>query len=79
MYGQITKFRDDIGVGVIEAEDGRKYRFAKTEIINTADRLIGQGVDFLIVASRPRQIIMMSGSPWTAFGGLMGRAANDRG
>lgn len=78
MYGQITKFRDDIGVGVIEAEDGRKYRFAKTEVVNTADRLIGQGVDFLIVASRPRQIIMMSGSPWTAFGGLAARAANDR-
>ena len=78
MYGQITKFRDDIGVGVIEAEDGRKYRFAKAEVVNTADRLIGQGVDFLIVASRPRQIIMMSGSPWTAFGGLAARAANDR-
>jgi len=79
MYGQITKFRDDIGVGVIEAEDGRKYRFAKAEVVNAADRLIGQGVDFLIVASRPRQIIMMSGSPWTAFGGLAARAANDRG
>jgi cold shock CspA family protein len=78
MYGQITKFRDDIGVGVIEAEDGRKYRFAKAEVVNTADRLIGQGVDFLVVASRPRQIIMMSGSPWTAFGGFVARAANDR-
>jgi cold shock CspA family protein len=78
MYGQITKFRDDIGVGVIEAEDGRKYRFAKTEVVNSADRLTGQGVDFLLVASRPRQIIMMAGSPWTAFGGLATRAANDR-
>jgi cold shock CspA family protein len=78
MYGQITKFRDDIGVGVIEAEDGRKYRFVKTEIVNRADGLIGQGVDFLVDASRPRQIIMMAGSPWTAFGGLALRAANDR-
>jgi hypothetical protein len=78
MYGQITKFREDIGVGVIEAEDGRKYRFAKDQILNEADRLIGQGVDFLIVASRPRQIIMMSGSTWTAFGDLAARAANDR-
>ena len=34
MYGQITKFREDIGVGVIEAEDGRRYRFAKNEIVN---------------------------------------------
>ncbi len=79
MYGQITKFREDIGVGVIEAEDGRRYRFAKNEIVNEAGRLIGQGVDFLIVASRPRQIIMMSGSTWTAFGALAARAANDRG
>jgi hypothetical protein len=78
MYGQITKFRDDIGVGVIEAENGRKYRFAKSEIVNGADRLIGEGVDFLIVASRPRQIIMMSGSAWTVFGDLAARAANDR-
>ena len=29
MYGEIKKFRRDIGVGVIEAEDGRKYRFER--------------------------------------------------
>ena len=79
MYGQITKFREDMGVGVINAEDGRKYRFAKDEILNVADRLIGQGADFLIVARRPRQIILMSGSTWTAFGALAARVANDRG
>jgi cold shock CspA family protein len=78
MYGQITKFRDDIGIGVIEAENGRKYRFVKAEIINTDAGLVGQGVDFLVDASRPRQIIMMSGIPWTAFGGITSRAANDR-
>jgi hypothetical protein len=78
VYGQITKYRDDIGVGVIEAEDGRKYRFAKSEIVNAADRMLGEGVDFLIDARRPRQIIMMSGSLWTAFGDLAARVANDR-
>jgi hypothetical protein len=77
MYGQITKFRDDIGVGVIAAENGRKYRFAKKAIVNSADSLIGEGVDFLVVASRPCQIIMMSGSPWSAFGGISAQAAND--
>jgi hypothetical protein len=78
MYGEITKFRDDIGVGVIESEDGGRYRFAKAEVINAAGRLVGQGVDFLLDARRPRQIIMMAGSPWTAFGDLADRAANDR-
>ena len=29
-------------------------------------------------ASRPRQIVMLSASPWTAFGGICSRAANDR-
>jgi len=72
MYGQITKFRDDIGVGVIEAENGRKYRFVKSEIVNQTDRLIGMGVDF-VVADRPRDIIMMSGSPWTVFAAAAGR------
>ena len=79
MYGQITKFREDMGVGVIDAEDGCKYRFAKDEILNEVDPLIGEGADFLIVASRPRQIILMSGSTWTAFGALAARVANDRG
>ena len=79
MYGQITKFRDDIGVGVIEAEDGRKFRFAKTEVVNICDRLIGQNVDFLVDARRPRQIIMMTGTAWTAFGGIAAaHAANDQ-
>jgi cold shock CspA family protein len=78
MYGQITKFRDDIGVGVIQAEDGSRYRFAEVELVNRDGRLVGQGVDFLVDARRPRQIIMMSGSPWTAFGGIVRRAANDR-
>jgi len=78
MYGQITKFRADIGIGVIVGEDGRKYRFAKAELVNRDGRLVGQGVDFLVDARRPRQIIVMSGSPWAAFGGIVDRAANDR-
>ena len=78
MYGEISKYRDDLGVGVIEAENGRKYRFAKSEIVSCARQLIGEGVDFIVAARRPHQIVMLSGSPWTAFGGICDRAANDR-
>jgi hypothetical protein len=70
MHGQITKYRDDIGYGVIETDDGRRYRFAKHQIKNSAEALVGQDVDFVVVASRPTEIIMLTGSPWTAFGGL---------
>ena len=61
MYGEITKFHDDIGVGVIEAENGRKYRFSKSDIVSSVRQLIGEGVDFIVDASRPRQIVMLSG------------------
>jgi hypothetical protein len=78
MYGEITKFQDDIGVGVIAAEDGCKYRFTRSDIVSTVQQLIGEGVDFIVEAKRPRQIVMLSGSPWAAFGGICQRAANDR-
>jgi len=67
MYGKITKFRPDLGFGVISAENGRKYRFAKSAIISAGDPLIGQGVDFELDASRAAHIVMMAGNPWTAF------------
>ena len=78
MYGEITKYQDDIGFGVIEAENGRKYRFTKSDIVSSVRQLLGEGVDFIVDANRPRQIVMLSGSPWTAFGGICARAANDR-
>jgi hypothetical protein len=70
MQGQITKYRDDIGYGIIETDEGRRFRFSRRQIKNAADGLVGQEVDFVLVASRPADIIMLSGSPWTAFGGL---------
>jgi hypothetical protein len=78
MYGHITKFREDIGVGVIASDNGRKYRFVKDALISGTKPLVGEEVDFLMIASRPSQIIMMSGSPWRAFGDICARAANDR-
>lgn len=68
MQGQITKFRSDIGVGVIAAEDGRKYRFTQSALKNAAVPPVGEDVDFLLVARRPAEIIVLTGSPWTAFG-----------
>lgn len=70
MQGQVLKFRSDIGVGVIQGEDGRSYRFSRTEILNAdaGPALVGQDVDFVIEALNPRAIILTSGSPWTALG-----------
>jgi len=70
MHGQITKFSEEVGYGVIEAEDGSKYRFAKAEVMNLNGRLVGHNVDFEVAARRPKEIILMTGSPWTAFGGI---------
>jgi hypothetical protein len=69
MYGRITKFSQNVGFGVIEAEDGSKYRFDKSEIKNLNGRLVGHTVDFLVATRQPKEIFLMTGSPWTAFGG----------
>jgi hypothetical protein len=68
MYGTITKFRKDVGVGIIKTDNGQKFRFAKADITNASDHLEGHDVDFVLVSRRPAAIIMMTGSPWTAFG-----------
>ncbi len=69
MHGQITKFSEKVGFGVIEAEDGSKYRFDKSAVMNLNGRLVGHSVDFLVAARRPKDIILMTGSPWNVFGG----------
>lgn len=68
MQGQVLKYRADIGVGIIQAEDGAAYRFSQSEILNPGPVLVGEEVDFLIEARHPRAIFVTSGSPWTAFG-----------
>jgi hypothetical protein len=72
MLGEITKYRDDLGFGVIVADDGRRYRFTKNQILSTAPDLVGHEVDFIISGNQPSEIIVMSGSPWLAFGGIAG-------
>jgi cold shock CspA family protein len=70
MYGEIKKFRPDIGVGVIHAEDGRAYRFERSEIRNRRDDLEGLEVHFELGDLKARDIIVLAGSPWAAFGGV---------
>jgi cold shock CspA family protein len=70
VHGRITKFSEEVGFGVIEADDGAKYRFAKTEVKNLNGHLVGHTVDFLVAARRPKDIFLMTGTPWTAFGGI---------
>jgi cold shock CspA family protein len=69
MHGQITRFSEEVGYGVIEAEDGSRYRFAKSEVVNLNGHLIGHSVDFVVAARRPKDIILMTGTPWTVFSG----------
>jgi hypothetical protein len=70
VHGRITKFSEEVGFGVIEADDGAKYRFAETEIKNLNGHLVGHTVDFLVAARRPKDIFLMTGTPWSAFGGI---------
>ena len=69
MIGHITKFYRHIGVGIIAAEDGRKFLFHSRDLANRAASLSGVEVDFEVRSGRPRNIIQLAGSPWTAFGG----------
>lgn len=70
MYGQITKFHESLEVGIIATEDGRKFRFNKTEVVNLNGRLAGQEVDFIVASAglRPSDIILLAGTPWQVFG-----------
>ena len=68
MQGQIIKFAEDIGFGIIEADNGERYRFAKTEVKNLNGKLVGYQVDFLVDKRRPREVFLLQGTPWMAFG-----------
>jgi hypothetical protein len=70
MYGEIKKFRSDLGIGVIAAENGRAYRFEHAEILNRHEDLEGLEVHFELGGLKAREIVVLCGSPWTAFGGI---------
>lgn len=67
MHGHITKFSKKLGVGVIKAENGRKYRFSDAEVVNVNGRLVGHDVDFLLNSARAKDVILLTGSPWSVF------------
>ena len=67
LYGRIQSFRADFGVGVIAAGDGRKYRFARRDLINAQFDLEGQHVHFAISGLTPQSIIVLAGSPFAVF------------
>ncbi|MGL4397729.1 MAG: hypothetical protein ACRCS9_14410 [Hyphomicrobium sp.] len=71
-YGEIVKFRRDIGVGIIAAENGRKYRFQRGSVVNRSDDLEGQEVHFILGDAAPRSIVVLAGSPFAAFGATAG-------
>lgn len=68
MYGKIVKYSDRLGQGIICADDGQRLRFKARSVRNLGGKLVGSDVDFLVESRQPREIIMLSGSPWTAFG-----------
>lgn len=70
MYGEIKSFHSSIGVGVIVAEDGSKYRFQRSAVLNRRDDLEGEEVHFEPQSFKAREIIVLAGSPWAAFGGI---------
>ena len=67
--GNDTYYVNSNSDGVIEAEDGARYRFAPTEVVNLNGKLVGHSVDFVINARRPKDIILMTGTPWSVFSG----------
>ena len=68
MQGQIISFHENLGQGVIATHDGSRYRFEKGEIQNPNGKLVGLDVDFLVESRRPKDIILLHGSPWHVFG-----------
>jgi cold shock CspA family protein len=70
MYGEIKKFRPDLGVGIICAEDGRRFRFESGQVLNHLENLEGNEVHFEVGELKARSIIVLAGSPWSAFGSI---------
>lgn len=67
MQGNITKFREDLGWGVILTDEGRKFRFMRSDIYNPEIELVGHDVDFVVESSKPTNIIVLHGTPWAVF------------
>lgn len=67
MHGRIITYSEKLGHGVIAGEDGRRFRFARNRIINPNGKLVGYEVDFIVESLIPRDIILLTGTPWSVF------------
>jgi hypothetical protein len=68
MDGQIVKYSERLQQGVIRSADGALFRFKSSSIRNLGGKLVGTEVDFLVESRQPRDIFLLQGSPWMAFG-----------
>lgn len=69
MEGRVTKYYRELGVGIIAADNGRKYRFRSHAVMNRHLPIADQEVDFEVSGGHPTRIVVLAGSAWTAFGG----------
>jgi hypothetical protein len=67
MYGTIAKFSPEIGVGIIVAEDGSRYRFSARRVVNGHEMRPGRQVDFVLEGRAAADVIVLAGSPWHVF------------
>ncbi|MCU0954220.1 MAG: hypothetical protein MUC37_06315 [Hyphomicrobium sp.] len=68
MDGQIVKYSERLQQGIIRSGDGTRFRFKSSSIRNLSGKLVGAEVDFLVESRQPRDIFLLRGSPWQAFG-----------
>ncbi len=68
MDGEIVKYSERLGQGIIRSADGTRFRFKSSSIRNLGGKLVGTDVDFLVESRQPRDIFLLRGSPWMAFG-----------
>jgi hypothetical protein len=75
MQGYIVRYHEDIGQGIIAAQDGRRFLFRGSEVLNPNGKLVGYDVDFVVESRVARDIIVLAGSPWSVFAVRAGSSA----
>lgn len=73
MYGRIISFSHDVRLGVIRSDD-RRYVFTSSDVYNLQEDIRGLEVSFEPGAIKARNIVLLAGSPWMAFGDCGGMA-----
>ena len=67
MIGEIIKYRDDLGIGVIAGADGTRFRFSRSDVLSPATILRGLDVDFVTDGRVVRDVVVLRGDPWAVF------------